>query len=32
MIAYYRKMNRGSVFAWGGLLVLILGLVLFFYK
>jgi hypothetical protein len=27
-ISYYRKVNRGSVFIWGGLVVFILGLIL----
>ena len=31
-ITYYKKVNKGNIFTWGGLIVLILGLILFFYK
>jgi drug/metabolite transporter (DMT)-like permease len=30
-VSYYKKMNKGNIFVWGGVVVLILGLVLFFY-
>jgi len=30
-VSYYRKMNKGSIFVWGGVIVLILGLVLIFW-
>ncbi len=29
-VAYYKKMNKGSVFVWGGVIVLVLGLLLLF--
>jgi len=28
-ISYYRKMNRGNIFVWGGVFVFILGLIMF---
>ena len=31
-VSYYKKMNKGNIFTWGGLIVLILGLILFFYR
>ncbi len=31
-ISYYRKMNKGNIFMWGGLIVFVLSLVLLFYR
>jgi hypothetical protein len=29
-VSYYRKMNKGNIFVWGGVIVFILGLILLF--
>jgi hypothetical protein len=28
-VSYYKKMNKGNIFVWGGVIVFILGLILF---
>jgi hypothetical protein len=30
-VSYYKKMNRGNIFVWGGVILFILGLILFLW-